>query len=328
LVISLFPFKNVSAQQKINWVDISLLDTMEYAQFEVNHSHNHRYPPSNLFDADFNTCWVSGPDKNNSSIFIKLPELNRIMISIFAGYGKSKKLYYQNGRPEKLRFSVYFAVNPDGYVSENRVLYKAIGFPPKKTIQLDDSFGIQSFPLKYSAQELSEFRKKVLHNYNSINRLPIADTCFVLQIEILETKSGTKYEDVCISEIFFNDSFVSRKKTASNKINKVYLSKDKNVLLLDDDNHGVAVYNAASSVLQLIEVSKDKQWAILISMPAEIQGRVETTYLLVDLTNKEIVNSLIEESVGNYVSGEIIWFETGKNDKTYLIYDDHKIELR
>ena len=128
LIIHIF-INNLSAQNNLNWIDITLVDTIKYTSFEVSNLANHKYPASNLFDAKLNTCWVSSNNKTKkSSLYLKLPESEKIIINIFSGYGKSKSLHSQNARPKKLKFTIFAAVNPDGYVSEIGAQYKAIQF--------------------------------------------------------------------------------------------------------------------------------------------------------------------------------------------------------
>ena len=336
LFISVCCFSIVFAQQTgtIEWKDIFMDDTLAYASTGVPEIFNEKYPPSNLFDINFKTCWVAGVDKdiNNPSILIELPDLEEIVINIFSGYGKNKNLYYANSRPRKLQFSVYEAINPEAYVTEYGASYKAAEYPHKQIVNIPDSCGVHSFKLDFLYEELSKFRKKVNEQYDSDFQVPKAKSCLALHIKILETWPGTKYDDICISEIFFNDCLVSPISTKGNK--KIYLNADENALLLDDSsNKGVVIYHDTSSVLQLLEVSDNKKWAVLISMPAEIEGRTETTYLLVDLVNKKVVNSQLEKITGNYISGNELYFENGKYGQLYLVYSDkdfdyHKIELR
>ena len=146
LAAVVFTAKIASAQSKTEWIDIFLPDTTEYVQFKVSSEINYRYPPSNLFDAKLNTCWVSGSDKSPaiSSIFIKLPQLTDIVINIFPGHGKSKELFIQNARPKEIRLSIFAAINPDGYVSEYGAIYKIVQFHREQIVHLADSFGIQS----------------------------------------------------------------------------------------------------------------------------------------------------------------------------------------
>lgn len=315
-------FNNTFAQEKLNWVDISLVDTIKYTQFQVNHVANSKYPPSNLFDSKLNTCWVSSSNKTEeSSLFLKLPDLDNIVVNFFSGYGKSKELYLQNARPKKIVFKIFSAVNPDGYVSEIGVQYKAVQFPREQIVLLEDKFGLQSIPLDIPQEELTDFSKKISKSFDSEFKQPKADVCLIIKMEILDAFPGTKYDDICISQVFFNNRFLAFHHENSNPILKVYLNKEENSLLLDDKvNQRVVVYTDTSSVLQIIDVSTNKKWAILISMPADIQGRVETTYLLADLVNKKIVNAHLEKVTGNYLSGNEMYFESRDDGLLDLIY--------
>ena len=66
-------------------------------------------------------------------------------------------------------------------------------------------------------------------------------------------------------------------------IEDVYIDESEHSLIIDSGSFKSTAYTDTSSVLQLIEVTKDLRWAILISMPAKIQGRVETSYILIDI---------------------------------------------
>ena len=156
----------------------------------------------------------------------------------------------------------------------------------------------------------------------------------IVKIEVLDTYPGTKYDDICISEIFFNDCFVSLHRQTANLIEKVYLNAAENKLLLGDSIHsGKVIYSDPLSVLQLMEISDNKKWAIIISMPAEIEGRAETSYLLFDLSNKKMVNSQLERCTGSYLPGNEMYFESSGSGRIYLTYltkdgEYNKIELR
>ncbi len=317
----LYLFNPLSGQQNFKWLDISLTDSINYIQFDVNTVCNDKYPPSNLFDGNFNTCWISGSYKNNAALFLKLPESNNIVMTIFPGYAKSKELHSQNARPKKIRISVYAAVNPDGYVSEIGVQYKAVKFEQEQIVHLADSFETQSIPLDLSQKELTDFANAVSKTFDARYHMPKAEQCFILKMEILESYHGNRYKDICISELFFNDRIMTFHPAPIPQILKVYLNSNEQTLLLDNNlNKHVEVYRDTSSVLQIIDISKNKKYAILISMPAEIQGRAETSYLLVDLINKTIFNSQLEKISGNYVYGNAKYFKTTDNDRLFLMY--------
>jgi len=105
-------------------------------------------------------------------------------------------------------------------------------------------------------------------------------------------------------------------------IKNVYTNQAENSILIDDDqNQGIVIYHDSLSVLQIIEVSANNKWAIVISMPAEVgEGRVETLYQLVNIPDRKIVNNEIEECTGNYLSGNELAFATNASGQLMLTY--------
>ena len=321
----------MSAQDTLTWQDITLIDTTEYAQFASSKVYNYKYPPSNLFDANYNTCWVAGSDRNeeNPSLFLKLPDLENIVVNIFSGYGKSKNLYYQNSMPREIRFTILAAVNPDGYISEYGALFKAVKYSEERIVHLPDKFDIQSINLDFSKEKLSDFERMIYKSYKTEFTMLPGETCFILQMEILDSWPGTKYDDICISEIFLNDCLISPLLKEIIQIENIYLNSTENTLLMDDKtNSEIVVYSDSLSILQIIEISNDKKWAILISMPSEIKGRVETEYLLIDIINKIVLNPQLEKMWKSYVSGSALFFEYGDYNKTFIDIDGFRIRLR
>ncbi|MBN2425713.1 MAG: hypothetical protein JXR46_13835 [Calditrichaceae bacterium] len=326
----------ITAQQSIEFTEVELIDSLIYARISAADIHDSKYPPEKAFDADLKTCWVyaSGKSGRRPAIYLRFDEKKTNVLNIFSGFGKNNKLFLENARPKKLSVSLMFGINPEGYVSEIGAIYKVVEFPQKKTVMLIDSFGVQSIPLDFSMEEIADFRKTVHQYYMAHMKPASADSCMLLKITVLETYPGTKYDDICISEIFYNDRFISYPAAGSGNIEKIYLNDKENILLVDEtDKKRLTVYSDSSSVLQIIEISDDNKWAILISMPAEIEGRVETIYLLTDLVNKRIVNTQLEQYTGNYISGNDMHFSSGDNGRIYLIYtgsdfEDHSIELK
>jgi len=174
----------------------------------------------------------------------------------------------------------------------------------------------------------------VFQQYDKDFDIPRVDSCLILQLEIVDTRPGSRSGDICISEIYFNDCLLSTASPGGCPIEKVYLNRAENELLLDDaENQGVTAYRDMAAVLQIIDISPNKRWAVVISIPAEIEGRAETTFLLFDLLNRELMNARLEKQTGNYLSGNEMYIETGENGRVYLNYSGtdfnfHQIELR
>jgi len=327
---------SAAEQQEFYLKDLNLVDTLNYVPFYVSDVFVDKYPPSNIFDSDFRTCWVMGSETNKKipSIYLKIPELDKAVLNIFSGYGKSESLYFMNARPKTIHLSLLIGINPEGYVSEHAALYKTVEFPRKKVVQLADTFAVRSLPLEFDKNEIDRFKKSVYHLYDSTAPIPAADSCMILKIDIPESYPGTRYTDICISEIFFNDRLISKPVPDMGKIDSVYLNPDENALMINNFNiNSEIVYQDTSSVLQIIDESKDKKWAVLISMPAEIEGRAETSYHLINLYDRKDPILDLEKITGNYMTGNEIYFQQGEDGTTFLMYlgddyDYHKIELK
>ena len=328
----------IFAQTKDNWVEIHLADTMAYTFFGTEHIPDSRYPPGHLFDAGFATCWVSRmpDDSTYPSVFVAVPKdlTDNAMLNIFSGYGKSESLFLKNSRPGKVQISLSTALVPDGYVSEYGMLCKVLPSPYQETVLLADTFGVQTISLQNICQKFMPYHHQALSRYESHFPLPAVDTFVLVEMKILSVYQGTVYDDICISEIFFNDCYIpSAGKAFDSHITSVYVSEDENTLLVDtEEQTAVAVYKDSGSVLQIIEITGDNRWAIVIAMPGEAPGRVETQYLIIDLMNGEDISYKIEDLIPDYTAGEPVYFES-ENERYFLVIqgspdDGPRIELR
>ena len=165
-----------------------------------------------------------------------------------------------------------------------------------------------------------EHQKRILENRNLFKN-NLIDTFSLVKLEIIDVWEGSKYkDDICISEIYFNDCYMSHVNNNDYEIKRVYLNAEENELLIDKADTTIAVYTDKASVLQSIQLSDDKKWAILITMPAEQAGRTETTYLVVDITAKKVINEELTHYFSGYNSGDPIFLKED-NGEAFLIYD-------
>jgi len=321
IVIAIYTATNGWAQPESEWESFALnVAAYDYEDMPVD-----PYPESNLFDGEIKTCWVCGSYINNNpaGTYVKMPPNDKVYLNIFTGYGKSRELFYKNARPKKIRLSVYATVHPEGYVTEIADGYEGLKYPREQIITLVDSFGIQTIELDFSRKELNEFSKQVYRQARSFFGPPLLDSCLIVKIDVLESLPGTKYDDICISELFLTgEDCTLNSSTPSTTIKNVYINQAENSLLADDNqNQGMVIYHDPQSVLQLIDVSADNKWAIVISMPAELgEGRVETYYQLINIPDRKTVNNEIEECRTNYLPGSELFFETYTGGQLMLKY--------
>lgn len=264
---------------------------------------NFKYGAINLTDADLKTAWVEGEPGNGvgQSVYISVPYDCRT-INIFNGYTKSKTLFTQNNRVKNIKVTCYIAINPMGYVTEIANIFLLKPYPQNFYFELKDIDSLQTFAFPISPNNLDEFKAQAKKEYLKVYTEPINLITVIFQLEIKSVYKGTKYNDTCISEIFFSDTFIADSRQYKyGKVENVYSDeKNESRVLIDTQNQkGIVVLDDTESVFQVIDVSGNKQWATIIRMPAIIgNGRAETEYLILNTMLGRVMNREIENASG------------------------------
>jgi hypothetical protein len=294
--IILFWSQFLFSQPDSHWIDIELIDTLKYTAVSQSAADSPQGLPSNLFDADYATSWMA------EALFIRMPE-GACVLNIYPKYARSNQM----------KISIYGGINPDGYVSEKAVLFKSLKYKEEQSVAVHSESCLQSVPLEFSKDALKEFLEKCRSRFLNDFDMPIAEISLIMKLDALN--------EICLSELFFNDRFMSGCGKKSPEFRELYVNEKENALLAETGSgDAFALYRDTKAVLQLLEVSKDNKWATLISMPAEIQGRVETSYLLVDLMNRRVVNDQLAQATGNYVSGNEMFLKEDDDKGVMLTY--------
>jgi len=135
------------------------------------------YNPENAHDLNFKNVWVEGKEDLGIVEYLlyifnaQSPRINEI--SIVNGYVKSKKAWEDNSRVKKLKM----------YLDDI----------PYAILNLEDIRGIQSFKV----EPIGNGNRQ---EYASLKDKPD----WTIKFEILEAYQGLKYDDVVISEIYFD----------------------------------------------------------------------------------------------------------------------------
>jgi hypothetical protein len=252
-----------------------------------------KYDIGHIIDKDIKTAWVEGVkgDGIGEYILIATPEETRT-INIFSGYGQNLSLFNKNNRPEKIRLSYFLGVEdtfPDQYSSH----FRAVKYEDEYVITLKDSIALQHFDFPFRDMErLTAFKKRCLEDFKNVDYRkdmppppePL-QVKWILKIEILSVYKGSKWEDTCISEIFFNDRYIGNSHDYKNtEIEKVYESKDYDQIIMLTEKHGPVTLCKADNDdigLSISEISKDNQWLIILSETWNPNlSRTETEYLV------------------------------------------------
>jgi hypothetical protein len=320
-----------NAQQ---WVELDMHKAHEYYFYSsselASSDVNNTYRAINLIDGNTSTAWVEGEkdDGKGQSIVLSVP-LRCKSINIVNGYAKSATLFQKNNRVKTINLSYCIGINPDGYASETAYNFFMYKHDVSHKIDLADISDVQSFSFWLSPNEQSEILLEAIKNFDKTFNLAISSVIPFIEITIESTYKGTKYDDTCISEIFFNDSFVSNIHPAINSnIVNVYTDESETKLLFDTPTEkALTLINNPESVYQILEVSDENDWVIIAEMPNEpFDGRVETQYLIVNVKLGLVMNSHLEKTAGSNLYGPFYLIKKG--DEIYLEHSQGEIWLR
>lgn len=275
-----------------------------------------KYAIGHIIDKNISTAWVEGVEGDGVGeyILIATPEHTRT-INIFTGYGKSLSLFHKNNRPKKIKLSYFLGIE-NAFPGQYYSYYKARKFENDITITLKDTFTVQNFVFPFnSKKKLIAFKEKCLGDFNPSEYrkgMPAPPkppgVKWILKIEILDVYKGSKWQDTCISEIFFNDRYVCNSHNYKNrKIYKIYESKDKNKIIMvthRDNSLILCQSDNKYSVLYISEISKDNQWLIIMKETWEPKApRAETEYLIFNTFLGKEMKPELEKVIGKKISG-------------------------
>jgi hypothetical protein len=340
-------FTSFSQAQQTKWEKLFLYDAMgiwdessELADPENEYNGLGKYCACRLFDKDVTTAWVEGVKGDGIGEYVIIVQQENAFpdkIHINNGYQKSESLYLKNGRPKTLKISLYVAYHLPADVTElggnyyclpfsDSVLIEGKLIPVNNTLQLKDEMGPQVFGLPFDKEKvasLKEFgdslfiedfgerRTEILENNSGFEQHK--NFCgYVFKLEIVDVYKGSKWDDICISDVWFSTEEKEKKNIAANEIitdifkgedGNIYFStsKQENILLasppdIEDEDDIVG----GELDIVLIDVSPDKEWAqidFLFSHEAYI--RVEEVPFLYNVRlSKKVDKSLL----GDYFS--------------------------
>ncbi len=170
-----------------------------------------KYPSANLQDGDLSTAWVAPGDGVGATVEIVFPQPRRVSdIVLWNGYHKSASLWSSNSRIKRLRLEVTRA---DGYKDE-----------PVETDLTDWSYGSYTLceeeapafgrPSLLTVSNLyrSLYGRELgadedgIYQYDKVSEE--ADRVASIRMTVLEVVPGTKYKDLCLSDLVVLDGFI------------------------------------------------------------------------------------------------------------------------
>ncbi len=350
IAILYFVSSNLIFGEEIKLCELLLLERSNYNPYVefvssdikdfFNPKGSSAYPSINLFDGSFKTCWVAGSTKYGShELFIKLPQeipLSKLILNIFPGYGKRKDLFYKNARPRTIRISLYAAFHPKAFETEVATLYLISKASRDYFIELTDIPTLQSFPFRLNQEALltlskrlqkkcAGFSGKTLESGKNITFVP----GFILRLKVEDVYPGTKYDDICISEIFFNNRFVTAYPDKYRTVENVYIRDDHTLVADYSDKRGVVILSDDSAVYTLADWPKYTNWILLhytLASESSETSRQEEYYSLIDLKAGKVVNSEFERCTSLFPDYGIM--ERKEDSRVFIELEPFSVELK
>jgi len=296
------------------------------------------------------TAWVEGVKGNGigESVYIGMGDMLNEKICIVNGYQKSQSHYFKNNRPKRLRLSLFVGFMIPGEVTEIVSVCRIKQFGNEKLIILKDTVGIQEFKLPFNLLKAAEFEQQSMQlflndfgeEFKRITRLctgcdTVPSVEYILFLEIVDVYKGAKWDDTCISDIWFKPGETKINEMQDDEIiTEVYEELDEGMIYVNTNKReklilvdGKALKKAADLVRGqhmtaiLMDVSSDKEWAQINYQYTAEGVRVEEYPQLYSVRYL----ARIDEKVLRTIYG--MYGFTEQDGKTYLNTADGLIDL-
>ncbi len=212
--LSVYFYKDYSDEDRLfpSWGDPLKDCAVPSAEYRLSVSASQdSYPASNLQDGDLATAWVAPGDGVGSTVEIVFPQPRRVSdIALWNGYHKSASLWSANSRIKRIRMEITRA---DGHQdswetdltqwewdSHYFTLYDS-RIPRFGAVSL---LSVTNLDRDIYGRELGADEEGNIQ-YDKVSA--DAEKVTGIRLTVLETTPGTRYKDLCLSELVVLDGF-------------------------------------------------------------------------------------------------------------------------
>lgn len=243
------------------------------------------YNAANLFDRNNTTAWVEGVPGDGIGEVICFTIGKKLKKNIFIenGFQKSESLYEKNNRIKTARLTIFVTFMLPGDVTEIGSILQCRQYDKQHIIHLKDVYGYQKIKFPFNQEKLSNFSAKTMVLFEKDYRAEldkrqeytsgISAECYigyVVHLEILDIYKGSKWDDTCLSDIWFSSQDEVKRIPANQTITSVFKDEDGNIYINTDKqenllltgNTELAIEQATSEPfrLEILQVSPDMEW--------------------------------------------------------------------
>ena len=307
-----------------------------------------KYSPMNLFDNNPATSWVEGEKGagEGSFVFTGMGRDYKGCLGIYNGYQASENLFRKNNRVKELEILLYTGFTWEGRTGQFGFEADTFRIGKPFTVVLEDRMGEQKIELPYDPvlseealiEKLDEYAAAHSEELENSGGAESVESFFFLKLKIVSVYKGTKWDDTCIAGIDFYNS--CENETIPDGMSLIGIFTDpetgnlyavipggKEFLLADRESLAVEYgYSGAEDLfsISLMDVSPDKDWAIIDYQYGGAEGRIEETHHLWSVRR---LMEVPEELLERYGSPDPLDFIM-ENGRLYLeTFDDKKILL-
>ncbi len=202
------------------------------------------YNAANLFDRHNTTAWVEGVpgDGIGETIYFTIGKKLKKNIFIENGFQKSESLYEKNNRIKTAKFTIFVSFMLPADVTEIGSYLQCRQYDEQHIIHLKDVYGHQKIKFPFDKEKLSNFSAETMKLFEQDYRAELekrneyksgisADcyTGYVVQMEILDIYKGSKWEDTCLTDIWFSSNDEVKRIPTNQTITSVFKGKDGNI---------------------------------------------------------------------------------------------------
>ena len=292
------------------------------------------FSSSNLFDGDEKTCWKTSEDGKGEKIYFSVTE-DTEKIFIINGFAKSTSLFSGHSRVKKFKTYLLIGISSGHETNSSFETVKTLNYKKSKSVKLNDTLDIQSVNFPFNWKTIKYFSKNALNKFKkeNIKKLKIRPeklrAKYILCLEIIDVYSGAESRNACVSELWYGENETPAV-IPQNKDVKIYINEKRDTVLLDTAHEkGVLLEQNSDYIFEILEISKDRNWFIVLRIPSSITDvNIKTDYSLYHTKlRKKVPGEMIGEGAGEFYGFE------GEGDSTCLLYanndtqKDEKINL-
>jgi len=309
------PENCLSLSKEPKWQELILKD--KKGNFFSNTSELKSFKVEKLFNNKIDTCLAEGGHGISKGEVVNFSiEENTMNLQILNGYQKSEKLFDAHNRVKKIKYQLLLGINIEGEVTEIGSLFHTMVLNTEKDLLLQDQMNMQSLDLQLDWNKIKAKAQALVQEY-SLKHSKKLHKEYILRFTLIDIYPGSKYNDTCISEI--------KRVLADLSVTNIYLNNNENSLFIDtNQKKNILLDSDDSKIFQIVNISKDKQWVIVIVMPSDVSNsRTETTYLLYNTYKKlKYTSAQLGVNVGELYDFE---YNNGQQILHYLNTSNMKI---